>query len=106
MYTRIVEVTSKVGKAKELCQTVEEKVLPMLRKLQGFKDEIVLISQSDPNRVLAISFWNSRQDAERYHREQFPKVTETIRNLCAADPQVETYDVALSTSHQIVTKAA
>ncbi|MGD0973584.1 MAG: antibiotic biosynthesis monooxygenase [Candidatus Korobacteraceae bacterium] len=106
MFTRVVECTCKPGKAKELCQTVEDKVLPIMRKLQGFKDEIVLISQSDPNRVLAISFWNSRQDGERYQREQFPKVTETIRNLCTADPQVETYDVALSTSHQITTKAA
>jgi heme-degrading monooxygenase HmoA len=106
MFTRVVDCTSKPGKAKELCQTVEDKVLPTLRKLQGFKDEIVLTSQSDPNRVLAISFWNSRQDAERYQREQFPKVTETIRNLCAADPEVKTYDVALSTSHQITAKAA
>jgi len=106
MFTRVVECTCKPGKAKELCQTVEDKVLPIMRKLQGFKDEIVLISQSDPNRVLAISFWNSRQDGERYQREQFPKVTETIRNWCTADTQVETYDVALSTSHQITTKAA
>ncbi len=106
MYTRVVEVTSKPGKARELCQTIEDKVLPIMRKLHGFKDEVVLTSQSDPNRVLAISFWNTRQDAERYQREQFPKITETIRNLCATDPQVETYDVALSTSHQITTKAA
>lgn len=106
MFTRIVEIEAKQGKAKELCQTVEDKVLPMMRKLQGFKDEIVLISQSDPNLVLGISFWNSRQDAERYNREQFPKVTETIRNLCESDPEVKTYDVALSTSHQVTTKAA
>jgi heme-degrading monooxygenase HmoA len=106
MYTRIVECTCKPGKAKELCQTIEEKALPIMRKLQGFKDEVLLISQSDSNRVLAISFWNSHQDAERYQREQFPKIVETVRNLCTSDPQVHTYDVALSTSHRIATKAA
>ncbi len=72
MFTRIVDCTCKPGKAKDLCQTIEGKVLPTMRKLQGFKDEILLISQSDSDRVLAISFWNTRQDAERYHREQFP----------------------------------
>jgi hypothetical protein len=56
--------------------------------------------------VLAISFWNSLQDAERYQREQFPKIVETVRNLCTSDPKVNTYNVALSTSHQVTTKAA
>ena len=42
MFTRIVEIESKPGKAKELCQMVEDKVVPIMRKLQGFKDEIVL----------------------------------------------------------------
>ncbi len=106
MFTRIVEVSCKPGKARELCQTIEDKVLPMMKKLQGFKDEIVLVSQSDSDRVLGISFWNSRQDAERYQREQFPQVAETIRNLCADDPQIETYNVALSTAQQVSTKAA
>jgi heme-degrading monooxygenase HmoA len=106
MFTRIVECTCKPGKAKELCQTVEDSVLPTMRKLQGFKDEVLLISQTDSNRVLALSFWNSREDAERYHREQFPKIAETIRNLVASDPEVHTYDVALSTRHRVETKAA
>ena len=106
MFTRIVDCTCKPGKAKDLCQTIEEKVLPTMRKLQGFKDEVVLISQSDSDRVLAISFWNTRQDAERYQREQFPKIVETVRSLCESDPEVETYDVGLSTSHQVTTKAA
>ncbi|MGA2962239.1 MAG: antibiotic biosynthesis monooxygenase [Candidatus Korobacteraceae bacterium] len=106
MFTRIVELEAKQGKAKELCQTIDEKVLPIMRKTQGFKDEVVLISQSDQNRVLAISFWNSRQDGERYQREQYPKIVESVRNLCASDPKVQQYDVALSTSHQVTTKAA
>jgi hypothetical protein len=30
MYTRVVELTSKSGKARELCNTIEDKVLPIL----------------------------------------------------------------------------
>lgn len=32
MYTRVVEITSKPGKARELCSTIEEKVVPILKK--------------------------------------------------------------------------
>ena len=35
MYTRIVEITSKSGKARELCNTIEEKVVPHLEKAGG-----------------------------------------------------------------------
>jgi hypothetical protein len=38
--------------------------VPILKKLRGFVDEIVLVSSSDPNRVLALSFWNKKEDAE------------------------------------------
>lgn len=106
MYTRIVEVNCKPGKARELCQMVQDKVVPIMRKLDGYRDGVLLISQSDSDRVLSISFWNSRQDAERYQREQFPKIIDSLRDLCVAEPQTQTYDVALSTSHQITTKAA
>ena len=71
MFTRVVELRAKQGKTNELCSAASEKVLPILKKQQGFQDEIVLVSNTDSNRVLAQSFWNKREDAERYQREQF-----------------------------------
>ena len=56
MYTRVVELTTKPGKARELCATVDEDVLPILKKQAGFVDEAVLASDTDTNRVLGISF--------------------------------------------------
>jgi hypothetical protein len=56
--------------------------------------------------VLALSFWNSREDAERYHREQFARVTEIIRNFCDGDPMVANYDVNTSTAHHITSGKA
>ena len=35
MYTRIVEITSKSGKARELCNTIEEKIVPILKSRQA-----------------------------------------------------------------------
>lgn len=107
MYTRTVEVTTKPGKAKELSNIINDKVLPILKKQTGFVDETVLVSDTDPDRGLAISFWNTKQDAERYHKEQYPAIHEMIRPLLDADPVVRTFNVETSTTHKIAaTKAA
>jgi heme-degrading monooxygenase HmoA len=102
MFARTVEINAKTGKAKELVRTVNDQVLGLLKNQPGFVDEITLISQENPDRVLAVSFWKTRGDAEKYNRETFPKVTEIIRNAIEGAPQVRTFDVATSTAHNIV----
>ncbi len=107
MFARIVEVTTKPGKAKELSNTIYEKAQPILKKQTGFVDETVLASNTDPDRVLAISYWNTKEDAERYHQDQYPAIHEMIRPLLDADPVVRTFNVDSSTTHKIaVSKAA
>src|SRR5437773_12366085 len=93
MFTRVVEIKSKSGKSKELTNTVNEKVLPILKKQHGFVDEIVLVSDKETDRVLGISFWDTREDAERYHREQFPTVHDSVRHLLEGEPTVRTFNV-------------
>jgi heme-degrading monooxygenase HmoA len=106
MFTRTVEVTAKSGKARELATTINDKVLPILKKQTGFLDEIVLVSDTEPNRVLALSFWNRREDAERYQREQYPTVHQMIRHLLETEPLVRTFNVDVSTMHKIVAAEA
>jgi heme-degrading monooxygenase HmoA len=101
MFTRVVEVTSRTGKARDLTRTVNERVLPILKNQPGFLDEITLVSDEDPNRILAISFWKSREHAENYHREQFSNVTQIISNLLEGTPQVRTFEVENSTIQKI-----
>ncbi|HYL12487.1 MAG TPA: antibiotic biosynthesis monooxygenase family protein [Terriglobales bacterium] len=101
MYTRVVEMTSKPGKSKELSNAINEKAVPILRQQNGFVDEVVLVSDSERDRVLAISFWNTREDAERYRREQYEKVHDTLRNLLETDPNIRTFDVHTSIGHKI-----
>ena len=101
MFTRTVEVTAKSGKARELTSTINEKVLPILKKQKGFVDETVLVSDTEDNRVLSLSFWNSKEDAERYQREQYPAIHEMIRHLLEVEPVVRTFNVDSSTTHRI-----
>src|SRR5271169_495932 len=101
MFTRIVELTTKPGKNKQLAETIHGKVLPILKKQKGFVDETVLISDKEDNRVLGLSFWNTKEDAEQYHRADYPKVRETLQHLLDAEPMIRTFEVHTSTTHRI-----
>jgi len=62
-----------------------EKLLPILRKQQGFQDMITRVSLTNPNQMRLLSFWNKHGDSERYQREQFSHIAEMLRPLpCAA----------------------
>ena len=75
MYTRNVSMKLKVNSAKEFTQTLENEVIPVLRKQKGFKDEITLIAP-ERNDAVGISFWDRKEDAEAYNREKYQDVFE------------------------------
>ena len=106
MHVRIVETTSKQGKARELCHTIDEKVLPILKKQTGFVDELVMVSNAEPNEVIAISFWKTKEDAQSYEREQFENVKKIIQQMFEAAPVVRTFDVHSSTAHRLTAENA
>jgi heme-degrading monooxygenase HmoA len=99
MFVRLVEVKTKPGKAKEVCSTLHQKVLSTLRAQTGFVDEIVLVS--DKEGILALSFWKTNEDAERYSHEDYAKVSELIQHLVHSKPKVHPYNVETSTCHKI-----
>ena len=101
MFTRVVELTTKPGKSRQLADTINDKVLPILKKQKGFVDETVFVSDKEDNRVLALGFWNTKEDAEQYHRVEYQKVHETIRHLLESEPVIRTFNVHSSTSHRI-----
>jgi heme-degrading monooxygenase HmoA len=101
MFTRVVEIHTKTGKARDFNATLNEKVLPILQKQPGFVDEITLVSANEADRVLALSFWDNEEQAERYNREQFPKIQEMIQGLLDTAPKVQTFNVDTSTMHKI-----
>lgn len=101
MFTRVVEINCKPGTAKELTDTIHEKIVPILKKQRGFVDETILVSDTEPTRVLALSYWNSKEDAERYHHEQYQKIREMLQPLLETEPAIRTFDVHTSTPHRI-----
>jgi len=104
MFVRVVEVKTKPGKAKEVCGTLHEKVLSTLKAQTGFVDEVVLVS--DAEGILALSFWKTKEDAERYSHEDYAKVSELIQHLVHSKPKVHAFNVETSTCHKITQGAA
>ena len=103
MFGRVIAVNTKEGKARQLAKTIQEQILPVLKSQPGFVDEIVLISDTDPDQVMALSFWESQQDAERYTHEQYPRINALISHLhlVSSAPVSRTFNVDAFSSHNI-----
>ena len=106
MFTRIVEIIAKAGKSRELANTIHERVLPILKKQNGFVGETLLISETEPDRIIALSFWNKREDADQYQNKEYKTVRETVQHLLEVEPVIRTFKVHSSTTHKITASKA
>ena len=93
-FARTVHFRIEDGKRKEFNRLFENEVLPMLRKQDGFREELTLVN---PERCLGISIWTDENSAKRYHESTYPKVLEKLDPVIEGRPEVDTYEVALTT---------
>ena len=106
MFTRIVEIIAKTGKTHELANAIQEKVLPILKKQPGFVGESVLLSETEPDRILVLGFWNKREDADRYHNNEYNSIREMVQPLLEVEPVIRTFHVHSTTAHKIAASTA
>jgi heme-degrading monooxygenase HmoA len=88
----------------QFTQTLEKEVLPMLRKQEGFQDEVTFIVPGGTE-ACAISFWQSKENAEAYNRAGYPEVLKALGKIVEGTPQLQTYEVSNSTFHKIAARA-
>jgi heme-degrading monooxygenase HmoA len=105
VFARIVSMRLKPNTASEFSQTIEKRILPILRKQKGFRDEITFIAPGGMEAV-GISLWDSREQADAYNSGSYPEVLRELNKLLEETPQVQTYDVANSTAHKIAARRA
>lgn len=55
----------KPDKKDDFTHKLRNDVLPILQKQPGFVDLIGLVSENDLERIVSVSFWNGKQDADR-----------------------------------------
>ena len=105
MFARSVTMRLKPNAVSEFNKTLEKEVLPLLQKQKGFRDELTLVS-SNGSEVLGISLWDQKQDAEAYNRAAYPDVQRILSKVIEGTPQVQTYEVSLSTIHKTASQHA
>jgi quinol monooxygenase YgiN len=106
MFTRLVECEAKKGKIEDATRKLRNEVLPALQKQPGFIDLIALRDGIDAERVLCLSFWDSKESAEKYDREHYDTLVGVLKPVLQTNPTVETLRVEISTVHRIATSRA
>ena len=100
MFARLVTSHLKPGKFDLATRRIEEKVIPMLRKQKGFRDEISFFDK-DSNESIAISFWDSEADVRKYEKDVYPEMVKTLSDTFTDKPNVRHFEVANATFYRI-----
>jgi hypothetical protein len=105
MFARSVSFHLKPGRAAEFTQTLEKKLLPVLRKQKGFQDEIAFIASNGTDAV-GISLWDLKENADAYARGSYASVLKSMEPIVEGTIQVQAFEVSNSTFHKIAARGA
>jgi len=100
MYARNVTMNLKPNSGSEFTRMLEADIVPSLRNQGGFADELTFLSPTG-TQALTISLWDTKESADAYGRDGYPKVLKGLSKVIEGTPVVVTYDVTSSTFHQI-----
>ena len=100
MFARNVSIHLKANMLSDYTRTFEKDILPLLRKQNGFKDEITFAGVGGID-VTAISLWENKTDAEAYNTNIYPQVLKTMARFIEGTPRLQSGEVLNSTFHKI-----
>ncbi len=100
MFARNVSFHLKSNMLSDFTRTFDKDILPLLRKQNGFKDEITF-SGSGGIDVTAISLWDNKASSETYHTTTYPEVLKTLARFIEGTPRIQSGEVVNSTFHKI-----
>jgi len=105
MFARNVSLRLKPNTLSEFTRTFDKDVISMLRKQNGFQDEITFAIPGGLD-VTAISLWDTKEHAEAYSTAGYPQVLKTLDRVLDGTPKVQVSDVISSTIHEPAAVAA
>ena len=94
MFARILDFELKLEKKEEFIKVMKNEILPILRKQVGFLEILPFFPEKmREDKVLTISVWTTKLDAERYEREFYPKVQAIVRPFLNTPITVKLYEI-------------
>src|SRR5436309_7365828 len=100
MIARIVNLRLKPDGVSGFTRTIENQIIPLLRKQQGFQDQITFVAQGGAEAV-GISLWDQKENAEAYNRAAYQEALSALATVVEGTPRVQAYEVSNSTIHKI-----
>ena len=103
MFARNVSIHLKPNTLAEFLKTMENEIVPLLRKQKGFQDEMTL-SVPGGIEVAAVSFWDQKENAG-LRLVGYPKVLKILDKFLDRTPYVRTFEVVGSTLQKRAARA-
>jgi hypothetical protein len=100
MFVRNVTLKLNPDAINDLPLVLTNEVIPILRKQNGFRDEIICTSL-DRTQVMALSFWDTKENCEAYARTARTDVLKAFGKLCDGNLTEETLELYVSTIHKL-----
>ncbi len=89
MFAGILAFELKLEKKEEFVKVLKDQVLPILKKQIGFLENLPFFPEKmKAGKVIAITLWTTRRDAERYEREFYPQVLGIMKPFLTAPVEV------------------
>jgi heme-degrading monooxygenase HmoA len=102
MFARIIEFIPKLEKKEEFVKVVRNEVLPILKKQPGFLEILPFEPEIKTEKMITVTLWAEKRDAERYEREVYPKVEGIVKPYLATAVTFKHYNVETSLCRHFV----
>src|SRR5919109_890643 len=98
MVTLVASAQVKPNAGGAFARAFEAQLLPSVRAQRGFTDEMLFVVPGGPE-IEVITFWTSREDADRYEREVWPDIAKALTDVLDR-PVLRRFQLAHSTLHR------
>ena len=105
MYMIFIDGETKAGKKDEFLKAWSSQILPLLKKQDGFVDEILLYEEGS-QKPCGLCFWKTKQQAERYRREVFPQAKKFVEHLLTGTPKLRGFEVKAAETFNVTARKA
>ncbi len=103
MFARILDFGVKLEKKEEFVKVMKNQVLPILEQQAGFLEILPFFPEKmREGKVITISVWTTKSDAERYEREFYPKALDILTPFLATPVQVNYYKLETAVCEDFV----
>ena len=102
MFARIGEFIPKLEQKDEFVKVLRNEVLPILKKQTGFLEILPFVPETKTEKMITITLWAEKRDAERYERETYSKVEGILKPYLTNPVTYKHYNVETSVCQHFV----